>query len=129
MREVNDVKDERVQKFEWLSVEDVRAVLEKTSCSRNPVRDRFMLSLMYESGARVAEVLSLKVGDISPAKGGGADVRIFGKAPNRASPLSLRRYGGSIANTVRAIIQIRTLKNRSSTRSGAACAIVCRQTT
>ncbi len=89
VREVDDVKDERVQKFEWLSVEDVRSVLEKTSCSRNPVRDRFMLSLMYESGARVAEVLSLKVGDINQAKGGGADVRIFGKGSKpRITPLS-----------------------------------------
>ena len=78
VREVDDVKDERVQKFEWLSVEDVAAILEKTSCSRNPVRDRFMLSLMYESGARVAEILSLKVSDISLAKGGGADVRNIG---------------------------------------------------
>ena len=43
VHEVDDVKDERVQKFEWLSVEDVKAVLEKASCSRNPVRDLFML--------------------------------------------------------------------------------------
>ncbi len=89
VREVNDVKDDRVRNFEWLSVEDVSAILNKAACSRNPVRDRFLLSLMYESGARVAEVLALKVGDVSPSKGGGADVRIFGKGSKpRITPLS-----------------------------------------
>ena len=32
--------------------------------SRDAVRDRFLLSLLYESGARINEVLSLKLLDI-----------------------------------------------------------------
>ena len=75
--------DERVQNFEWLSVAEVAAILEQSACSCNALRDRFLLSLMYESGARVAEILSLKESDIS------ADVCIFGKGSKpRFTPLS-----------------------------------------
>lgn len=39
-------------------------VLKSTDSNREAVRDRFLLSLLYESGARINEVLSLKLLDI-----------------------------------------------------------------
>ena len=89
IREINDVTDERVVDFSWLSVDEVRIVLESVEDNRNAVRDHFFLSLMYESGARVHEVLALKVSDLKPTGKGEVDVHFFGKGnKHRITPLS-----------------------------------------
>ncbi|MBP5291980.1 MAG: tyrosine-type recombinase/integrase [Lachnospiraceae bacterium] len=89
IREINDMDDERVIEFTWLSIEEVSKVLQSVSCNRESVRDRFLLSLLYESGARINEVLSLKLLDIKPASGGEADVHFYGKGKkHRITPLS-----------------------------------------
>lgn len=89
VREVGDVVDERVIEFEWLSIEDTKLVLDQTQFSRDPIRDRFMVSLAYESGARVNELLSLKLSDIRPTDKGEANVHFFGKcSKHRITPLS-----------------------------------------
>ena len=74
IREISDVDDERILDFTWLSVNDVYLVLKSTDSNREAVRDRFLLSLLYESGARINEVLSLKLLDIKATSNGEADV-------------------------------------------------------
>lgn len=89
IREIKDAIDERVIEFTWLSIEDIKAVLDQVYISRHSVRDRFILSLLYESGARIDEVLSLKLKDIKPTNDGEVDIHFFGKGrKHRITPLS-----------------------------------------
>ena len=89
IREISDVYDERVINFTWLSVNDVYLVLKSTDSNREAIRDRFLLSLLYESGARINEVLSLKLLDVKATSNGEADVHFYGKGKkHRITPLS-----------------------------------------
>jgi site-specific recombinase XerD len=89
IREISDVDDERVIDFTWLSVNDVYLILKSTDSNREAIRDRFLLSLLYESGARINEVLSLKLLDVKATSNGEADVHIYGKGKkHRIIPLS-----------------------------------------
>lgn len=89
IREISDVDDNRVIDFTWLSANDVYLILKSTDGNREAVRDRFLLSLLYESGARVNEVLSLKLLDIKPTSNKEADVHFYGKGKkHRITPLS-----------------------------------------
>lgn len=89
IREIEDTVDDRNISFTWLSVEDIKAVLEQVEENRDSVRDRFLLSAMYESGARINEVLSLKQKDLKPAGDGEVDIHFFGKGnKHRITPLS-----------------------------------------
>lgn len=89
IREISDVDDERVIDFTWLSVNDVHLVLKSTDSNREAIRDRFLLSLLYESGARINEVLSLKLLDVKATSNGEADVHFYGKGKkHRITPLS-----------------------------------------
>lgn len=89
IREISDVDDERVIYFTWLSVNDVHLVLKSTAGNREAIRDRFLLSLLYESGARINEVLSLKLLDVKATSSGEADVHFYGKGKkHRIAPLS-----------------------------------------
>lgn len=89
IREINDYVDERVEDFEWLSVQDMKSILEQAKLSRDSTRDYYLLSIMYESGARVDEILSLKPEDVKPTKNAEADVHFFGKGrKHRITPLS-----------------------------------------
>ena len=89
IRDVSAVDDDRSTEFTWLSVDEVTAVIDSVSPNRDAMRDRFLLSLLYESGGRIGEVLSLAVGDIRPTGDGEADVRFLGKGKKqRNTPLS-----------------------------------------
>lgn len=89
IREIQDVIDERNVDFAWLSTEDVKAVLEQVGGNREAIRDCFLLSLLYESGARINEVLSLKLKDLKPVGRGEADIHFLGKGNrHRITPLS-----------------------------------------
>ena len=89
IREIEEVPDERVEGFTWLSITDVRDILESTSGSRDHIRNHFLISLLYESGARIDEVLSLKLQDFKPTKEAEVDVHFFGKGKkHRVTPLS-----------------------------------------
>lgn len=79
IREINDINDDRVIDFTWLQTEDVRCILKSVENNRDAIRDRFLFSLLYESGARINEVLSLKLRDIKPTLNGEADVHFYGK--------------------------------------------------
>lgn len=89
--EISEVKDQRVQDFIWLSIEDVKLILEQPDLSKKTgVRDRFFLALMYESGCRDDEILHLRVKDFVLNKEGEPDMHIFGKgSKHRCTPLSL----------------------------------------
>lgn len=89
IREITDAVDDRAIDFTWLSLDDVKSILDHMAASRNPIRDRFLLSLLYESGARINEVLSLRVRDLKPAGKGEVDVHFYGKGnKHRITPLS-----------------------------------------
>lgn len=89
IREINDAKDDRVIDFTWLSAEDVRVVLAQVTDNRDALRDRFLLSLLYESGARINEVLSLRIKDLKSVGNGEVDVHFYGKGnKHRITPLS-----------------------------------------
>lgn len=89
IREINDVNDERVIEFTWLPASDVNLILQSVRENRDAMRDYFLLSLLYESGARINEILSLRLLDIRPASGGEADVHFYGKGKkHRITPLS-----------------------------------------
>lgn len=89
VREVAEVPDDRAVEFTWLSVAEVREVIGSVSPNRDALRDRFLLSLLYESGGRIGEVLSLTVGDLRPTKSGEVDVHFYGKGnKHRVTPLS-----------------------------------------
>ena len=89
IREINDVNDDRVVDFTWLITEDVHAILQSVNTNRDAIRDRFLLSLLYESGARINEVLSLRLLDLKPTAEGEADVHFYGKGnKHRITPLS-----------------------------------------
>lgn len=89
IREINDVRDDRVTDFTWLSVEDVKDILQSVAENRDAVRDRFLLSLLYESGARINEILSLRHSDMKPTNDGEVDIHFFGKGnKHRITPLS-----------------------------------------
>lgn len=91
IRDISEQKDNRVIEFTWLSVEDITLVLEQPDKTKKKgVRDRFFLALMYESGARNDEILSLRVKDIKPIKNGDAQMRVFGKGgKHRITPISI----------------------------------------
>ena len=89
IREINDVNDDRIIDFTWLPVEYVTSILHSVKSNRDAARDHFLLSLLYESGARINEVLSLRLLDLKPALDGEADVHFYGKGnKHRITPLS-----------------------------------------
>ena len=89
IQEIEPVPDTRSPNFVWLTTEQVKLVLDSVSNTRNSVRDRFFLSLLYESGGRIDEILSLRVRDLVPASRGRANVHFFGKGKkHRITPLS-----------------------------------------
>lgn len=94
IREINDADDDRVIDFTWLSASDVCLILKSVDENRDAVRDHFLLSLLYESGARINEVLSLRLLDIKETSNGEADVHFYGKGKkHRITPLSKEIWG------------------------------------
>lgn len=89
IEKIKPIKDTRKPDFDWLTREEVKLILDSVSETRNSVRDRFFLSLLYESGCRIDEILSLKVGDLVPTPNGEVNVHFFGKGKkHRITPLS-----------------------------------------
>jgi site-specific recombinase XerD len=82
-----------------LSIDDVQLILEMPDAStKMGLRDRFYTALLYDTGCRNDEILSLTLGDIVMGKDGGK-VNIIGKGRKfRVTPLSkevvamLRQY-------------------------------------
>lgn len=72
-----------------LSVEDIKLLLELPDAStKMGLRDRFYIALLYDTGCRNEELLSLKLGDIEQSREGGC-VKLIGKGRKfRVTPLS-----------------------------------------
>ena len=87
--DIRQMVDTRDTEFIWLTAEQVKLVIDSVSETRNHVRDRFFLSLMYESGCRIDEILSLKIKDLSPTSKGDVNIHFLGKGgKHRITPLS-----------------------------------------
>ncbi len=79
-------KWERVPKA--LGVGDVRAVLDAGGAGKTALRDSAMIELLYSSGLRVSELVSIKLGDIHFDAG---FIRVFGKgSKERVVPVNSR---------------------------------------
>ena len=79
-------KWERVPKA--LGVGDVRAVLDAGAAGKTALRDSAMIELLYSSGLRVSELISIKLGDIHFDAG---FIRVFGKgSKERVVPVNSR---------------------------------------
>ena len=89
IREVSAVADDRDLDFTWLEPDEVHAVLEAVKANRKGLRDSFLLSLLYDTGGRIGEVLALRVSDIRPTRGDEFEAHFFGKgSKHRRTPLS-----------------------------------------
>ncbi|MBI5847116.1 MAG: site-specific tyrosine recombinase XerD [Nitrospirae bacterium] len=79
-------KWERVPKA--LSISDVKDLLDATFSPKTALRDSSMLELLYSSGLRVSELVSIKLGDIHFDAG---FIRVLGKgSKERIVPVNLR---------------------------------------
>ncbi len=79
-------KWERVPKA--LSVADVKSLLDARFSSKTGLRDAAMLELLYSSGLRVTELVTIKLGDIHADAG---FIRVLGKgSKERIVPVSVR---------------------------------------
>lgn len=88
--EISEVKDTRVLDFVWLTIDDIEHIFEQIDSNKKTgIRNKFFLSLLYESGCRDEEILHLKVKDFIINKNGEPDIHIFGKGnKHRCTPLS-----------------------------------------
>lgn len=78
------------KKVEHISTEDVAEILKQPDLStRIGRRDFALLTLLYESAARVSEIANLRVGDFQVDKHQGAAIRLYGKGRKvRTVPLT-----------------------------------------
>ena len=88
--EIGEIADTRTPDFSWLSIEEIKMILEQPNVSKKTgVRDRFFLALLYESGCRDDEILHLKVKDFVVNSSGEPDIHIWGKGQKyRCTPIS-----------------------------------------
>ncbi len=90
VQEIAKVKDTRKQEMIYLSVEETTYVLSLPNVDKRlGLRDKFFLSLMYDSGCRDQEMLDLKVDDLREGKDGSGELHIIGKGKKyRVTPIS-----------------------------------------
>ena len=88
--EISEYKDDQIRDFIWLTIEEVKLMLAQPNINKKTgIRDRFFMSLMYESGCRDDEILHMKLRDMIINKNGEPDVHIYGKGnKHRCTPLS-----------------------------------------
>lgn len=87
----SDVKEQlpKLSKIETVTVEDLytKEELDAIFKACNSVRDRAMLEVLYESAARVSELLSMTIENITTDKNGEVTIIIKGKTGTRIVPL------------------------------------------
>jgi integrase/recombinase XerD len=70
----------------FLSREEVQAILNATDNSRTGRRDRLLIQLLYNTGARVSEIIAVRVRDV--LAGDGSQIQLHGKGrKHRVVPL------------------------------------------
>jgi site-specific recombinase XerD len=90
--EIRRVPQCKVPKAEKTVIPDdaLAAILQQPPNSRMGLRDRVMMVLLYDSGARLAEILSLNISDVS-IDGDNPYIRLNGKGcKQRIVPISLK---------------------------------------
>jgi site-specific recombinase XerD len=106
LRRVKRVKVRHLERQPYTRVE-VGAMLEAAARSRAPQRDRLLLELLLETGARSAEVAGLNVGDVSFDQ---RTVRVLGKGNReRTIPVGVASQsdGGPLFRALRGYLVVR----------------------
>ena len=62
-----------------LSISEISALIEASGSEGTQIRDRALIEILYASGARVSEIVSLNVKDIERVESGTMTVRVIGK--------------------------------------------------
>mgnify|MGYP003327034026 FL=1 len=62
-----------------LSISEISALIEASGSEGIQIRDRALIEILYASGARASEIVSLNVKDIERVESGTMTVRVFGK--------------------------------------------------
>lgn len=88
--EIKKVSDTRSKELIYLSIEDTRLLLNLPNIhNKTGLRDKFFISLLYDSGCRNQEVLDLRIRDFALTGNGAANLHILGKGKNyRETPIS-----------------------------------------
>lgn len=83
------MKDDASAAVLWITVEETKHVLSQPNIdNRIGIRDRFFMSLLYDSGCRIQEMLDLKLKDYVIKKSG-AELHVVGKGNKyRVTPIS-----------------------------------------
>jgi len=90
IQEIVNEPDTRREKFVFLSIEEMKIILEQPNTKKkNGIRDKFFISLLYDSGCRNQEILDLRLKDFVITKSGDAEMHIIGKGRKfRITPIS-----------------------------------------
>ena len=109
----------------YLSREQIQSLLEAPDASTHTgLRDRVLLMLLYNTGARVSEITALRIGDLSLDHGGSVHIRGKGRK-ERAVPLwrqtlrLLRQWLKQSHNTADAFLFVNA-RGSTMTRAGVA---------
>lgn len=88
--EVQKLADPRKQEVLFIPIEHMQLILKQPDLSKKTgIRDKFFLSLLYDSGCRNQEVLDLRVKDFVITRNGEAELHIIGKGRKyRVTPIS-----------------------------------------
>ncbi len=90
---INDIAridDLRRNEFIFLGVDDVKLILQLPDThTRTGIRDRFFIALLYDSGCRDQEILSLRFKDFIASDPNAAELHVIGKGSKyRVTPIS-----------------------------------------
>lgn len=88
--EISRLHDTRKNEMVYLSIEDIKLVLEQPDTSKKTgIRDKFFIALLYDSGCRDQEILDLKVKDLIIKELGEAELHVLGKGRKyRVTPIT-----------------------------------------
>lgn len=89
-KELSKLPDNRKVDFIYLSIEQTKLVLNSPDCTKKTgLRDKFYLSLLYDSGCRNQEILDLQLKDFLIKDNGKAELQVIGKGNKyRVIPIS-----------------------------------------
>ena len=111
LRRVRRVKVRQLER-EPYTRQEVNAMLQAAQSSRAPERDRLLLLLLLETGARSAEIAGLHIADVSLER---RSVRVLGKGNReRTVPVGLASQsdGGPLFRALRAYLAVRERQAR-----------------
>jgi integrase/recombinase XerD len=118
LRRVRRMKVRQLERQPYTRTE-VNAMLQACETSRTPERDRLLLLLLLDTGARISELTGLDVQDV---RADTRTVRVLGKGNReRTVPVGVPQHpdGGPLFRALRAYLKVRELRvKRSPERAG-----------